>query len=312
MATTVKPPTPESGLHLPQLAAFAVVARELSFARAANALDVTPTAMSKTIRQLESTLGARLFNRTTRSVALTDAGAQLLHALAPALEQIRGAVDQVRASTSRPSGTLRINTSFVAHASLIEPHLPAFLARYPELSVEMHVDNGLSDIVSSGYDAGIRLGHALQRDMVAVPLGPLQQRVVVGAPAYLKAHGAPKTPRDLLAHDCIRQRLGARGRFLDWEFLVASKPTHIDVQGRLSFSEMRPALSAACHGAGLAYVFRQFAQRDIDEGRVVVLLDRYSPSREAFHLYYPHRAQMPAKLRLFVDFVREANWQAPD
>ena len=308
MATTTRSavalPPP---VHLPNLLAFAIVARELNFARAAAELGVTPTAMSKTIKQLEAQLGARLLNRTTRSVALTDAGAQLLSTLAPALDQIRGSLEQVRASIARPSGTLRINTSYVAYACLIEPHLPAFVARYPEVTVEMSVDHGLADIVASGFDAGIRLGHALQRDMVALPLGPLQKLVVVGAPAYLAQRGAPKVPKDLLVHDCIRQQLGARGRWLDWRFEIASKPAHIDVRGPLVFSEMRLALSAACAGVGLAYVFRQFAEREIRSGQVQVLLERYCPAREAFHVYYPHRAQMPAKLRLFVDFIRDAN-----
>ncbi|HSI59853.1 MAG TPA: LysR family transcriptional regulator [Ideonella sp.] len=292
--------------------AFAIVARELSFARAAAELDITPTAMSKTIKQLEGQLGARLFNRTTRSVALTDTGSQLLATLAPALEQIRSSLEQVQASTSRPSGTLRINTSYVAYVSLIEPHLARFVARYPELHVELSVDNGLSDIVASGFDAGIRLGHALQRDMVAVPLGPLQQLVVVGSASYLGERGVPKAPKDLLAHECIRQRLGGRGRMLEWGFQVAAKPVEIDVQGRLVFSEMRPVVAAACAGVGLAYVFRQFASREIEAEQLTVLLERYCVPREGFHLYYPHRSQMPAKLRLFVDFIRDANWRVPD
>lgn len=303
--------TPAAAVHLPSLAAFAVVAHELSFARAATRLSVTPTAISKTIRQLETQLGARLFNRTTRSVALTDTGQELLSTLSPALDQIQASVEQVRASTSQPSGTLRINASYVAYASLIEPNLPAFLTRYPELSIEVSVDNGLSDIVANGFDAGIRLGHALQRDMVAVPLGPLQQQVVVASPRYLTRHGTPKAPHDLLAHDCIRQRLGVAGRFLEWTFQVASKPTRIDVQGRLAFSEMLPALTAASADAGVAYVFRQFAQKHIQAGRLTVLLERFCPPRESFHLYYPHRTQMPAKLRLFVDFIRAANWEVP-
>ncbi len=293
-----------TALHLPNLAAFTVVAHELNFARAATRLQITPTAMSKTIRLLETQLGLRLFNRTTRSVALTDAGQELLATLAPALDRIRASVEQVRASSSRPAGTLRINSSYVAYASLVEPHLATFLTRYPDMRIELSIDNGLSDIVASGFDAGIRLGHALQRDMVAVPLGPPQQQVVVASPRYLKQHGMPKAPSDLLAHDCIRQRLGSGGRLLEWIFQVAAKPVRIDVQGRLVFSEMLPALAAARAGAGLAYVFRQFAQPDIDSGALALLLDRYCPARESFHLYYPHRAQMSAKLRLFVDFIR--------
>lgn len=304
-------PQKVGAVHLPYLAAFVVVARELSFARAAAELDITPTAMSKSIKQLEAQLGARLFNRTTRSVALTDIGSDLLLSLSPALEQIHNSLDQVRASLRKPSGTLRINTSYVAYETLCEPYLQEFLERYPELNIEVSLDSGLSDIVASGFDAGIRLGHALHRDMVAVPLGPLQQLVVVGSEQYLNTHGKPGTPQDLLGHECIRQRLGARGRMLDWNFEVGSKSLSIDIHGRLIFSEMRPALAAACAGSGLAYVFRQFAEREIESGQVSMLLERYTVTREAFHIYYPHRSQMSAKLRLFIDFVREKNWRVP-
>jgi DNA-binding transcriptional LysR family regulator len=291
--------------------AFEVVARHLNFARAAEELEVTPTAMSKTIKQLEAQLGVRLFNRTTRSVALTESGTQLLTSLAPALAQIRSSVEQASVSSKRPSGQLRLNTSYVAYAALIEPHLQQFLERYPEIKLDVQIDNGLSDIVGGGFDAGIRLGHALQRDMIAVPMGPLQQLVVVASPQYIALHGTPKTPKELLGHECIRQRLGAGGRFLDWNFVVASKPVGINVQGRLFFNEMHSAMAATRNGCGLAHVFRQFAAADIRTGRLVVVLERYSRAREAFHLYYPSRAQMPGKLRAFVDFIRAANREVP-
>lgn len=300
-----------AAVHLPSLLAFGVVARHLNFARAAQELAVTPTAMSKTIKQLEAQLGVRLFNRTTRSVALTEQGAQLLGALAPALAQIRSAVEQASVSASRPAGLLRLNSSYVAYAALVEPHLRQFMQRYPDITLDVQVDNDLSDIVGAGFDAGIRLGHALQRDMIAVPLGPLQQLVVVASPAYLQQHGTPRVPKDLLHHDCIRQRLGSGGRLLAWDFTVANKVLGIDVQGRLFFNEMRSVLAAACHGNGLACVFRQFAAADIQAGRLTVVLERYCRPHEAFHVYYPSRAQMPGKLRVFIDFVRAANGEVP-
>jgi DNA-binding transcriptional LysR family regulator len=165
-------------VHLPALLTFDCVARHLNFGRAATELDVTPTAISKTVKQLESQLGVRLFNRTTRSVALSEPGAQLFRTLGPALEQIRQSVGNVSGAFGRPYGTLRINTSYVAYACLITAALPAFLKRYPEIELEVSLDNTLTDIVAAGFDAGIRLGHALHRDMVAVPLGPLQRRLV--------------------------------------------------------------------------------------------------------------------------------------
>lgn len=303
---------PPASVPLPGLLTFERVARHLNFARAAAELDVTPTAVSRTVKQIEANLGVRLFNRTTRSVALTEAGAELLASLAPALAQIRSSVERVRASSSRPSGLLRLNSSGVAFTTLIEPHLAAFAERYPDVVLDVQIDNGLSDIVAQGFDAGIRLGHALQRDMVAVPMGPLQQLVVVGAPAYLARRGTPKTPKDLLEHECIRQRLGASARFLDWEFTRGGKATSIAVQGRFIFNDMRAVLAAARAGCGLAYVFRQFVAVETREGELSMLLERYTRPEEAFHLYYPSRALMPAKLRAFVDFVRAANWSVPD
>jgi DNA-binding transcriptional LysR family regulator len=292
-------------VHLPSLLAFELVARHLNFARAAAEMDVTPTAMSKTIKQLEAQLGARLFNRTTRSVALTQAGAELFTSVAPALAQVRSSVEQASASSGRPSGLLRINTSGVAYATLIEPHVRQFLERHPEITLDVQVDNALTDIVAQGFDAGIRLGEALHKDMIAVPLGPMQQMVVVGSPKYFAKRGIPKTPKDLLEHECIRQKL-TRGQG-DWEFTVGGKTVVIDVRGRLLLNDMQAVMLAARSRCGLAYVFRQFAAGEIEAGRLEVVLERYSRPEAGFHLYYPSRLQMPGKLRAFVDFVRAAN-----
>lgn len=313
MPSTPAIPERRSGgtaVHLPALIAFECVARHLNFSRAATELAVTPTAVSKTIKQLEAQIGIRLFNRTTRSVSLTESGNKLLDTLAPALEQIRHSVRQVGAAAQRPYGLLRINTSYVAYASLIEPRLPGFLERYPEIQLEVSLDNALSDIVTSGFDAGIRLGDALQRDMIGIPLGPPQKLVVVAAPAYLQQHGAPQRPQDLLGHDCIRQRLSGQSRFLDWEFREGRKPFTIDVSGRLIYDEMRSVVGAACRGGGLAYVFQQFVAAELAAGDLVALLERHSPAVEMFHLYYPNRAQMPGKLRAFIDFFQAADGRA--
>ncbi len=301
----------EAPVHLPGLIAFECVARHLNFGRAATELGVTPTAISKTVKQLEAQVGVRLFNRTTRSVALSEPGAQLLSTLGPALEQIRHSVRSVSGSFERPYGILRINTSFVAYASLIEAHLPGFLARYPQIDVEVSLDNTLADIVGEGFDAGIRLGHALHRDMVSVPLGPLQRRLVLGSPLYLAQNSPPQKPEDLLKHECIRQRLSGRARYFEWAFRVKKQEVSIDVGGRLVFDEMRSVLSAVRSGCGLAYVFEQFAAAHIAAGELVPVLQQFSPESEAFHVYYPARTLMPGKLRAFLEFMRAANWKAP-
>jgi DNA-binding transcriptional LysR family regulator len=294
-------------IHLPALLAFDCVARHLNFGRAAIELNVTSTAISKTVKQLESQLGVRLFNRTTRSVALSEPGVQLFGSIGPALEQIRQSLGSVSGAFGKPRGTLRINTSYVAYACLIVECLPTFLERYPEVELDLSVDNNLTDIVAGGFDAGIRLGHALHRDMVSMPIGPLQRRLVLASPQYLAAHPAPKRPEDLTDHACIRQRLSGRARFFEWIFRVRQRSVTIDVSGRLIFDEMRSVLEAATRGCGLAYVFEQFAARQISSGALVPVLENYSPPSEAFHLYYPARTGMPGKLRAFLDFMREVN-----
>ena len=288
------------------MVAFECVARHLSFARAADELDVTPTAISKTIKQLEAQVDVRLFNRTTRSVALTEPGTKLLATLAPALAQIRDSVQQAGDYSERPHGLLRINTGYVPYAVFIQPYLASFAEHYPEITLDITLDNNLSDIVAGGFDAGIRLGHALQRDVIAVPLGPMQQLTVVGSPRYFKRRGVPRTPHDLLEHDCIRHRLN-RARFFEWEFRIGAKDVTVDVRGRLVLDEMRAVLGAACQGSGLALVFRQFATAEIASGAVVPTLDRFLPPDQPFHLYYANRAHTPTKLRAFIEFMQTAN-----
>src|SRR5215469_1103691 len=299
-------PRAQREVHLPALVVFESVARHLSFARAAEELDVTTTAISKTIKQLEAQLDVRLFNRTTRSVALTEAGTKLLGTLAPALTQIRDSIQQTGDYSERPHGLLRINTGYVPYAVFIQPHLASFGERCPEITLDITVDNNLSDIVAGGFDAGIRLGHALQRDVIAVPLGPLQQLTVVGSPSYFKRRGTPRTPQELLEHDCIRHRLN-RARFFEWEFRIGGKDVTVDVRGRLVFDEMRAVLGAASQGSGLGLVFRQFASTEIASGAVVPILDQFLPPDQPFHLYYTNRAHTPSKLRAFIEFMQTVN-----
>ena len=295
-----------AAVRLPSLVAFECVARHLSFARAAEELDVTTTAISKTIKQLEAQLDVRLFNRTTRSVALTEPGTTLLGTLAPALAQIRDSIQQAGDFSERPHGLLRINAGYVAYAVLLQAHLASFGARHPDITLDITLDNNLSDIVAGGFDAGIRLGYALQRDVIAVPLGPMQQLTVVGSPRYFKRRGTPKTPHELLEHECIRHRLN-RARLFEWEFRVGGKEVTVDVRGRLVLDDMRAVLGAACEGSGLGLVFRQFANPEISSGAVVAILDQFLPPDQPFHLYYANRAHTPSKLRAFIEFMQTVN-----
>jgi DNA-binding transcriptional LysR family regulator len=298
-------------VSLAALVAFERVAQRLNFARAAAELEVTPTAISKTIKTLEGQLNVRLFNRTTRSVGLTEHGSQLLSTLAPALDQIKTSVQQIGETAGKPKGVLRVNTSYVAFASLIQPFQAEFLKRYPDVTMEVSTENRMVDIVAGGFDAGIRMGHAVQRNMVAVPLGALQRMIVVASRAYIAERGTPRQPNDLLRHDCIRQRVADQGRYLEWRFKSRDKPVTIDVRGPLVHSEMRCVLEAARQGIGLAYVFRQFAEDYMARGELVAVLERHCPPADTFYLFYPHRAQMPGKLRAFIDFMREMNLHRP-
>ncbi|MBD8656096.1 LysR family transcriptional regulator [Oxalobacteraceae sp. CFBP 13730] len=298
---------PLSAIHLPALMAFEAAARVLNFARAAAELGVTPTAMSRTIKILEEQLNVRLFNRTTRSVSLTEAGTALNVSVAPALASIRAALAQVGHGADRPSGLLRINLSYVAYRILIEPHVDAFFNAFPSINLEISLDNQLSDIVSAGFDAGIRLGRKVQNDMVAVQLGGLQQRVVLAAPDYFRERARPERIEDLLGHDCIRQRYSFGGRLFDWKFQVAGQMVHIDVQGRLIVDDMHSVVDAAVRGAGIAFAYAAFARQEIAAGSLVRILTDDSAIDDAFHIYYPHRSHMPGKLRAFVDFMRDAN-----
>lgn len=290
--------------------AFERVARHLRFARAATELRVTPTAISKTIAQLEHQLGVRLFNRTTRSVSLTEAGARLLEATAPALDALSRGIDDACNTSDGPAGRLRVSTSYVAFSTLLEPHLAGFFAAHPRIELELSIDSAPGDIVARGFDAGLRPGRAVKQDMVAVPLGPTQKLIVVAAPSYLVRAGRPKQPKDLLEHACIRQRISAGDRFLEWTLRAeptGKQRTTLDIQGSLVLDDMRSVLDAARGGNGLAYVFEQLAAPDLAARALERVLPGHSLTREAFYLYYPSRKQLPPKLRAFVDWFREHN-----
>jgi DNA-binding transcriptional LysR family regulator len=300
-----------SPLYLPGLLTFEAAARHLNFARTAAEIGVTPTAVSRTIKNLEAQLNVRLFNRTTRSVSLTEAGASLNATLAPALALIRNSLSQALLATDQPSGMLRVSSSYVAYHILIEPHMASFLRQFPLTNVEISLDNQLTDIVSAGFDIGIRMGRKLQNDMISVQLGELQKRIVVAAPNYFRERREPHTLADLLKQNCLRQRYCVGGRLYEWKFEDMGQMVQIDVQGRYIFDEMRSVLDAAIQGQGIAFILEDFARQELAGGMLRQILKQHWALDDAFHLYYPHRQHMPGKLRAFVDFMRAANRTKP-
>lgn len=291
---------------LPALAAFACVARHASFSRAAIELGMSASAASQSVRNLERRLGVRLLHRTTRRVGLTEPGERLLREAAPALARIGGALQALEESRDVPAGRLRVTAPRIVVEQMLLPHLPAFSARFPHVEVELAVQAALTDLVAEGFDAGIRLGESLADGMVAVPLGPPQRLVVIGAPGYLRRHGAPETPEALAAHACIRYRR-SDGRLMPWEFTRDGHDFSIEVGGGPIFNDSGLGRRMALAGQGLAQVFEAAAADDLAAGRLLRVLDAWQPPFPGFHLYYPSRAQLAPKLRVFVDFMRQAN-----
>ncbi|MDN2697099.1 LysR family transcriptional regulator [Janthinobacterium sp. SUN073] len=288
---------------LNELTAFAAVARLRSFRQAALERGVSASALSHALRALEERLGVRLLNRTTRSVTPTEAGQQLLARLTPAMREIDDALQDLSALQDVPAGKLRLNVPRPAARLLLAPMLAGFVARYPRVQVEVVTDDGMIDIVRDGFDAGIRFGEQVAADMIAVPVGAPQPFVVVASPAYLAAHGAPATPRDLLKHACMGRRFPS-GRQYAWEFGQEGAAVSIAVSGPLVFDDDEMMLRAARDGAGLAYVYAADARADIAAGRLVCVLQRCLPPPPRYFLYYPSRRQMPPVLRAFVDMLR--------
>jgi DNA-binding transcriptional LysR family regulator len=291
------------GTEYAELRAFAAVAEHRSFARAASHLGVSPSALTQTIRSLEQRLGIRLLNRTTRSVAPSEAGDRLLARLRPALEDLDAAVTDVKALRDLPTGVLRINASRIAAVHHIAPLLGRFHREYPEIVVDLIIDDKLVDIVASRCDAGVRLGEMVDKDMVAVKLSRDLQMMVVAAPSYLAQHGVPKTPRELRHHHCINVRWPTDGSLYKWEFERHGEKLEAAVTGPLIVNDSEIALRAAIDGVGIAYAFDHQARAAIQEGKLVRLLEKWSPPFPGFYLYYPSRRQMPRALRVFIDFL---------
>ncbi|MGO1070110.1 LysR family transcriptional regulator [Lysobacter sp. CA199] len=294
-----------------ELRAFAAIAEHGSFVRAAAHLGLSPSALSQTIRSLEERLGLRLLNRTTRSVAPSEAGARLLSRLRPALADLDAAVADVRSLRDTPAGLLRINASKIAAIQRIAPLLGPFHQRYPDIVVDLVTDDRLVDIVAGRFDAGVRLGEMLDKDMVSLRLGGEIEMMVVAAPAYLQRHGTPTEPRTLREHRCINFRWPTDGSLYHWEFERGTEKLEAAVDGPLIVGEPEVAERAALDGVGIAYLFDCHVREHLAAGRLVRLMADWTPAFPGFYLYYPSRRQLPAPLRAFVEFVRERQAAQP-
>jgi DNA-binding transcriptional LysR family regulator len=288
------------------LAAFAVVAEERSFTRAATRLGVSPSALSHTLRRLEERLRIRLLARSTRSVSTTEAGERLLARLGPALEAIASAVEDLGRLLDRPAGHVRITTSRAAARMVVAPVLPRFTQTYPEIVLEVVIDPGLTNIVAQRFDAGIRLGESLDKDVVAVPVSGPQRMAVVGAPRYFASHPPPATPHDLRPHRCINFRLPspAPGTLYKWEFEKAHHSVEVEVEGPLIFDDEGMVVDAAVAGVGLGYVIEEQVASLLQAGDLVRVLEDWCPPFPGFFLYYPGRRQVSPALAALIDEVR--------
>ncbi len=290
--------------ELSGLKELAIVADKRSFTAAAAALRVSPSAVSQSVRALEERVGVRLLQRTTRSVGLTEAGARFLARLKPALDGLRDAFDSLSELRERPSGTLRLTLPRVAYREVLAPRLAEFLALYPDISLEAHFDEAFVDVVEGGFDAGIRLGEMVERDMVAVRVSPDLRVAVVGSPAYFARSGKPKHPRDLHQHACINYRRRSSGAIYAWEFTEAGRDFQVAVNGRLVLDDGDLLIEAALGGLGLAHVMDCSVQLPLAETRLVRVLEAFCPAFPGFYLYYPSRAQLAPKLQVLVDFFK--------
>ena len=289
---------------LDDLLALLAVGRERSFTKAAAKLGVSQSALSHTIRDLESRLGVRLLTRTTRSVSPTEAGERLLHTLGPRFEEIDAELAAISELREKPAGTIRITATEYAVDTILWPKLQKFLRRYPDIKVEFFIDNGMTDIVAQRFDAGVRVGEQVAKDMIAVRIGPDMRMAVVGAPSYFRRRSDPKKPQDLVGHNCINLRLSTHGGLYAWEFEKGNRELKVRVEGQLVFNGTLQMLNAALAGFGLAYVPEDLAQPHLAKGRLKRVLEDWCPPYSGYHLYYPSRRQSSAAFALLVDALR--------
>jgi len=289
---------------LVDLNAFAAVAEERSFTRAAAKLGTSQSALSYTVRRLEERLGVRLLSRTTRSVAPTEAGERLLRALTPALDQISAEMAALSELRDRPSGMVRITASEHPAETILWPAIEKLLPDYPDIKFEINVDYSLTDIVAQRFDAGVRLGERVDKDMAAIRIGPEIRLLVLGSPAYFAANPKPEVPQDLVRHNCINLRMSTSGGLYVWEFEKDGHELNVRVDGQLVFSRMEPIIQAAVDGLGLAFAPHDQAAADIAEGRLVPVLEDWCAPFPGYHLYYPSHRQPSPALAVLIDALR--------
>lgn len=286
------------------LFAFLAVAGDRSFTRAAARLGVSQSALSRTIRKLEENLGVRLLTRTTRSVSPTEAGERLMAKIAPRLDEIEAELVALSALRDKPAGSVRITSSEHAADTILWPRLVPLLAEYPDLRLEIVVDNGFTDIAAERFDAGVRLGENVERDMIAVPISSDMRLVTVAAPAYFADRAKPKSPQELTEHDCINLRLATHGALYAWEFAKDGQQMRVRVEGQLTFTSPRPIIRAALAGFGIGFVPEDLVTEAVGSGELVQVLDDWCPAYAGFHLYYPSRRQNSQAFQLVVDALR--------
>jgi DNA-binding transcriptional LysR family regulator len=289
---------------LNDITAFLAIAREGSFTKASAKLGVSPSALSQTIRNLEGRLGLRLLTRTTRNVAPTEAGERIIQAVGPKLEEVDAELAALTALRDKPAGTVRLSSGEHAADLILWPAVHKLLPRYPDITVEIIIDNGLTDIVAERLDAGVRLGEQVAKDMVAVRIGPDLRMAVVGSPEYFKGRKRPRTPHDLTEHSCINLRLPTAGGLYAWEFEKGDRELRVRVEGQLVFNTATLAVKAALAGAGLAFVPEDRVRKDINDGRLIRVLADWCPPFSGFHLYYPSRRQPTPAFTVLVDALR--------
>ncbi len=289
---------------LSDLTAFAAIVAHRSFRKAADELGLSPSTLSHMMRTLEAGMGVRLLHRTTRSVSATEAGERLVTRLRPVLRDLDLALEEVEVFRSRPSGTLRINTSEIAARLLLKTVVPTFLVRHPEMSLDLVTEGRLVDIVAEGFDAGVRLGESVPQDMIAVRFGGEARFVTVASPAYLAGRDLPRTPDDLKDHACIRVRVPS-GKLFRWEFARHGQELTIDVPGTLTLDHTGLMTEAAADGLGIAYVSDRSARPYIERGQLVTVLDDWCPWIPGLFLYYPGHRHVPPGLRAFIDVLKE-------
>ncbi|WP_405124074.1 LysR family transcriptional regulator [Pseudomonas sp. M20] len=285
------------------LSVFLCTAQYLNFSKAAIELGLTPSALSHSVKALENRLGVRLFNRTTRSVALTEAGERLYARLKPAFRDIDDALEDLNHFRDKPSGNLRITSGRQACELVLLPIASEFLQVYPDIRLEVVESDALLDIVANGFDAGVRFGDRLEADMVSLPIGPPMRSVVVGSPAFFERHAAPQKPEDLHGLPCIRHRYPS-GSMYRWEFERGGIAQEIEVNGPLTLGDVSLMVGPALQGLGLAYVFEDMVSEHLASGLLVQVLADWCPFYPGLHLYYPSRRHVPAALKAFIDFVR--------